>query len=252
MSARPFKLALALFVVGILASCSWMNRPITRPLVYNVREATVIANANVPLRIIEGVDRRVSDAIRATRPPAGAERVVVVIRIDKLGYGFNARRKLQSATFTVTAASVETGDPVATGTFTVNSPTDDPVMAEESLAEEIASRVRFAFSLASPTIRKVVLPPRTTSTRLMTDPAPRASVVPQASPTAPLAAAPAAVPPPSAAEVSAVPDLGAVPVAPASAMKSNVEEGASGSVALGKKAVPCDPANDPTCEPHKP
>jgi len=237
MFARLFKLGLALLLLGALASCSLTNgRPITRPLSYHVRDVTVIADATVPTRIIAGVQRRVSAAIAATRPPAGAERVVVLVRIEKLGYGLNARRHLQTAGFTVTAASVETGEPVATGSFLVNNPTDDPMMAEESLAEEIASRVRFAFSLASPSLRKVVRPPRTQSTRLKTAPAPTtpAAVKPATEPAAAVLPAPAAP--------------------PAGAIETNVEEGASGAVKLGgtAPAVPCDPAKDKGCAAPKP
>lgn len=236
MFARFFKLGFALLVLGALTSCSLTNgRPITRPLSYHVRDVTVIADATVPTRIIAGVDRRVSAAIAATRPPAGAERVVVLVRIEKLGYGFNARRHLQTARFNVTAASVETGDPVAMGSFLVNNPTDDPMMAEESLAEEIASRVRFAFSLASPSLRKVVRPPRTQSTRLKTALAPEAPVV--VAPAAATAAEPAAE------------TLPAPAAPPAEAIETNVEEGASGAVKLGGAApiIPCDPAKDKDC-----
>lgn len=241
MFARFFKLGFALLLFGALASCSLTNgRPITRPLSYHVRDVTVIADATVPTRIIAGVDRRVSAAITATRPPAGAERVVVLVRIEKLGYGFNARRHLQTARFTVTAASVETGDPVATGSFLVNNPTDDPMMAEESLAEEIASRVRFAFSLASPSMRKVVRPPRAQSTRLKTALEPGTPAI--AEPAAATAAEPAAETPPAPA------------APPAEAIKTNVEEGASGAVKLGGTApiIPCDPAKDKDCAAPKP
>ena len=240
MFARFLKLGLALFLLGALASCSLNNgRPITRPLSYNVRDVTVMADATVPTRIIAGVDRRVSAAIAATRPPAGAERVVVLVRIERLGYGFNARRQLQTARFTVTAASVETGEPVATGSFLVNNPTDDPMMAEESLAEEIASRVRFAFSLASPSLRKVVRPPRTQSTRLKSTLAPEVPVVVTPA-NAPVAPAEATVPAPV--------------LPPADALETNIEEGASGAVKLGgaAPAVPCDPAKDKDCTAPKP
>lgn len=245
MFARFFKLGLALFLLAVLASCSLTNgRPITRPLSYHVRDVTVVADATVPTRIIAGVDRRVSAAIAATRPPAGAERVVVLVRIERLGYGFNARRQLRTARFSVTAVSVETGDPVATGSFQVNNPTDDPMMAEESLAEEIASRVRFAFALASPSLRKVVRPPRTQSTRLKTALLPDAPTV-----VAPAAAiltepAPAPIQAPSQAPAAI----------PAGAIETNVEEGASGVVKLGGAApvLPCDPAKDQDCTAPKP
>ncbi|MFN7012148.1 MAG: hypothetical protein ACK4PN_19195 [Allorhizobium sp.] len=242
MFARFFKLGFALLLFGVLASCTFSGgRPIIRPLSYHVRAVTVLADARVPTSIVAGVDRRVSAAIAATRPPAGAERVVVLVKIDRLGYGYNARRNLRTARFTVTATSVETGEPVATGSFLVNNPTNDPMMAEESLAEEIASRVRFAFSLASPSLRKVVRPPRTQSTRLKTALAPEAPAV----------GAPAPIADEPAAAV-----LAPVPSAPAAGVvDTNVEEGASGVVKLGGEAppvLPCDPVADKGCTAPKP
>ena len=241
MFTRFFKLGLALFLLAALASCSLTNgRPITRPLSYHVRDVTVIADATVPTRIIAGVDRRVSAAIAATRPPVGAERVVVLVRIERLGYGFNARRQLRTARFSVTAVSVETGEPVATGSFLVNNPTDVPMMAEESLAEEISSRVRFAFALASPSLRKLVRPPRTQSTRLKTALLPESPTV--AAPAAAILTEPAPAPIPAPAAI------------PAGAIETNIEEGASGVVKLGGAApvLPCDPAKDQDCTAPKP
>lgn len=243
MFARFFTSGFALLLVCVLASCTLFNGgPITRPLSYQVRAVTVLADASIPTTIVAGVDRRVSAAIAATRPPAGAERVVVLVKIDRLSYGYNARRNLQTARFTVTATSVETGNPVATGSFLVNNPTNDPMMAEESLAEEIASRVRFAFSLASPSLRKVVRPPRTQSTRLKSALAPEAPDV--AEPISPVAAAPAAA---VLAPQAQSPAAGAI--------DTNVEEGASGVVKLGGEPVPvlpCDPVKDKGCTAPKP
>lgn len=242
MFARFFKFGFALLLLGALASCSLINgRPITRPLSYNVRDVTVIADATVPTRIVAGVDRRVSAAIAATRPPAGAERVVVLVRIERLRYGFNARRHLQAARFSVTAASVETGDPVATGSFLVHNPTNDPRMAEERLAEEIASRVRFAFSLASPSLRKVVRPPRTQSTSLKSALAPETPAV----------VAPAAA---TATRAEPTATLPAAVAPPAEAFETNIEEGARAAVKLGGASlvVPCDPAENKNCPAPKP
>lgn len=172
MFARSLRIAAAVGLLMVLASCTLLHgRSIDRPLVYYVRNVTVMADARIPLDLIESVDRRVSSAIAATRAPAGAERVVLLVKIDHLGFGEGARRRLAQAKFMVTATSVETGEPVAQGFFTVNSPTDDPRWTRQALAEEIAARIRFAFSLTTPRIRKSQ-PPRTISTRLVSDPAP--------------------------------------------------------------------------------
>ncbi|GEO84994.1 MULTISPECIES: hypothetical protein [Alphaproteobacteria] len=238
MLARFFTLGFFVLLVGALASCSLLNgRPITRPLVYNVRDVTVIADQTVPKRIVAGVDRRVSAAITATRPPAGAERVVVMVRIDKLGYGFNARQRLRTARFSVTAVSIESGDPVATGSFSVNNPTDDPLMAEESLVEEIASRVRFAFSLASPSFRHLVRAPRTQTTRMKTALGPQGEApVASHAPVAPVV------------EKTAEPSLPAPAAVTGTNVETNVEEGASAAVVLGQPKPVCDP-NVENCPP---
>lgn len=271
MSVRSLRIAAALGLVMLLASCSILQgRNIDRPLVYFVRNVTVMADARIPLDLIEGVDRRVSAAIAATRAPQGAERVVLLVKIDRLGFGEGARRRLAQAKFTVTATSVETGEPVAQGSFTVNSPTDDPKWARQALVEEIAARIRFAFSLTTPRIRKP-MPPRMISTRLTTDPPP--VIVPDAPPAAPRAAAvapqaptmpqnsPAATTPvvsvtppptemaaPPVAEVAQPPSstAPAQPARRAADVRSGtpVENGASGTIRLRPD---CDPAVTPDC-----
>lgn len=207
MLARIFRFSFALLLLAALASCSiFQARPITRPLVYYVREVTVMADAGVPLGVIRGVDRRVSAAVASTRPPAGAQRVAMLIRIEEIGTGFGARRGIPNARFTMTAVSLETGEPVAEGTFNVSGTTDAPGMAEESLAEEISARIRFAFSLVNPSLRKVVRPPRTMMTKFVNDPP--EPVVPE------MPVAPVVVPNPAATRI-------------------NPEDGASGTIRLG-------------------
>lgn len=266
MLARSLRFAAAFGLVLLLGSCTLLHgRSIDRPLVYYVRNVTVMADARIPLDLIDNVDRRVSAAIAATRAPQGAERVVLLVKIDRLGFGEGARRRLAQAKFTVTATSVETGEPVAQGAFTVNSPTDDPRWARQALAEEIAARVRFAFSLTTPRVRKALPPARTISTRLKTDPAPL--IVPNMSPVAPSAAiAPKAAPQmPAVVTVPAAPvpqEMAAPPVAetaqparPAAPVQparrsadigkgTPVEQGAVGTIRLRPD---CDPAVTQDC-----
>ena len=268
MLARSLRFAAAFGLLVLLASCSLLHgRSIDRPLVYYVRNVTVIADARIPLDLIENVDRRVSASIAATRAPQGAERVVLLVKIDRLGFGEGARRRLAQAKFTVTATSVETGEPVAQGSFTVNSPTDDPRWARQTLAEEIAARIRFAFSLTTPRIRKAQ-PPRTISTRLVSDPPPvivpnapasvprAASVSPQAAaekpvvvaaPPKPASPAPKEMAAPPVVEAQQVP--AAAPAQPARRAAdigkgTPVEQGAVGTIRLRPD---CDPAVTPDC-----
>lgn len=268
MFARSLRIAAAVGLLMVLASCTLLHgRSIDRPLVYYVRNVTVMADARIPLDLIESVDRRVSAAIAATRAPAGAERVVLLVKIDHLGFGEGARRRLAQAKFTVTATSVETGEPVAQGFFTVNSPTDDPRWTRQALAEEIAARIRFAFSLTTPRIRKAQ-PPRTISTRLVSEPPP--VIVPNAPASVPRAAAvmpkvepkkPVAVAPPAAPAQPAPQEMAAPPVVEAPAVRAAapaqparraadvgsgtpVEQGASGTIRL---RADCDPSVTPDC-----
>lgn len=268
MFARSLRIAVALSIALLLGSCSlFQGRTIDRPLVYFVRNVTVIADARIPLDLIESVDRRVSAAIAATRAPQGAERVVLMVKIDRLGFGEGARRNLAQARFTVTATSVETGEPVAQGVFTVNSPTDDPRWARQALAEEITARIRFAFSLTTPRIRKAP-PPRTLSTRLVSDPpslaAPAApQATPPVTPTPPRAeppkpavvTVPEAAAPPAPQEMAAPPVADVQPARPASPSQparraydigtgTPAEQGAVGTIRLRPD---CDPTVTPTC-----
>ena len=272
MFARSLRIAVAMGFALLLASCSvFFGRSIDRPLVYHVRNVTVMADAQIPLDLIEDVDRRVSAAIAATRPPQGAERVVLLVKINRLTFGEGARRRFAQAKFTVTATSVETGEPVAQGTFTVHSPTEDPRWARQALADEIAARIRFAFSLATPRIRKSQ-PPRIISTRLASEPAPQ--IVPnspattaRAAPTQPkvdpqktqeavVATPPAATASPAPQEMAAPPVAAApqpsavnAPAQPARRAAdigkgTPVEQGASGTIRLRSD---CDPAVTPDC-----
>jgi hypothetical protein len=269
MFARSLRIAVAMGFALLLASCSvFFGRSIDRPLVYYVRNVTVMADARIPLDLIESVDRRVSAAIAATRAPQGAERVVLLVKIDRLGFGEGARRRLAQADFTVTAVSVETGEPVAKGSFRVNGPTDDPRWARQALAEEIAARIRFAFSLTTPRVRKT-LPQRTISTRLASElpqvTAPNATAAsPRAASVAPrttlqrpsvVTTVPATSAPPPPLEMAAPPvaDVQAPqPTALAQPARraadigkgTPVEQGAVGTIRLRPD---CDPAVTPGC-----
>lgn len=269
MVARSLRIAAAIGFVMLLASCSvFYGRSINRPLVYFVRNVTVMADARVPLDLIRSVDSRVSAAIAATRAPAGAERVVLLVKIDRLGFGQGARRHLAQAKFTVTATSVETGEPVAQGSFTVYSPTDDPRWARQALAEEIAARIRFAFSLTTPRVRKSFPPRATISTRLATEPA--SDIVPTSPAATPRAASvspkvvpqkPVAVAEPPQPATPAPKEMAAPPVVEAPQIRASspvqparraadvgkgtpVEQGAVGTIRLRPD---CDPAVTPTC-----
>ncbi|KPF41759.1 hypothetical protein [Rhizobium sp. AAP43] len=243
MLARSFRSIIALGLMLCLSSCIGLpNAGTGRPLVYNIRSVSVMANATLPLDLLSSVDQRVGSAIAATRPPQGAQRVVLLVRIDRLDKGDNARRRMDRARFTVTATSVETGEPVAEGQLVANAPTDDPRYANEALAEEIAARIRYAFSLKTPQVRR--LPPqRTLSTRLMDQIAAwPAKPAEAARPDARAPALPTKAPLPPAANGDT--PVQAPPPRAAARPPSTVTDGASGAVRLGKG---CDATTNPNC-----
>lgn len=261
MFARSFRLVITIGLVLQLAACVTFPG-MGRPLSYNVRSVTVMANAALPLDLLDGVDRRVGAAIAATNPPQGAERVVLLIRIDRLDKGNNARWRMDRAHFTVTATSVETGEPVAEGRLVANSPTDDPRFAYQALAEEMAEKVRYAFALSSPVARTPDAGDASAliSTRLKNDPPlPRfAPGNPVPGKSGPLAAAPnnAAGPRSVSAPIAQRPaatgsaNAGqALRSAPAKTPVATVDEGAQGKIRLDRG---CDTTTVPDCLTAKP
>lgn len=207
------------FAVFSLTACvafpgTWNGRP----LVYNVRTATILANGDVPLDLLTSLDRRIASAIATTRPPLGAERVVLLVKLDRLTKGFNARRNLDRAYVTVTASSVETGEPVAEAKLVVDASTNDPRYGREQLAEQIAARIRYAFSLTTP--RLLVIRPQPRISTILTTEAPAAA-------------------PPSLTTVQ--PRDARLDRTPRSA---TVDDGASGAVRLG---ADCDAVDNADC-----
>lgn len=271
MAFRWLKAAIAVVTIAVLSSCSFTGRqPIERPLYYDVRDVAVIAGARVSQVLIAGTDRRIAEAIAVTRRPVALPRVVLTVSIRDYAPGGVFADRRPRATFKVVATSVDNGMDVAAGTFTVFSETDNPYFLDESLAEQVAARVRFAFSLATPPAVRRERPrqpqnrPATQSAArpAASEPAmsPAAAVPPPpVSPAAP-AAAPVTQPVTAAPSSRPIPPVipPVVPTAPVSppaakrvpepepAAGTNVEDGAKGSISLDKPA--CDPKEDPECQ----
>lgn len=226
-------------MLAVLPSCILTGRePIRRPLMYDVRDVAVIGREDVPVAVLAGVDRRIAAAIHATRHAQPLQRVVLTVKFDDYRpvQPFGDRRA--RVRFKVTAADIETGNPVAAGTFVVHSTTDNPWLADESLAEEAASRIRFAFTLRPPRLPAPPAPrPRTMSTKLKIEPRPTPAAAPAAT------ASPAIIPAPI---VAPAPVMKPVP-APVLPSGGNAEEGASGTISLGGGT--CDALTDPACKP---
>ncbi|MGV8936856.1 MAG: hypothetical protein ACOH2J_07005 [Allorhizobium sp.] len=250
MVHRIVRAAVAVLLVALLSACSPFSQiPIDRPLYYDVRDVSIIADARVPEALLSRVDREVSAAIAATRRSQPLPRVVLTVKIDDFRIGTRFPFHLSHARFRMTAASVDSGNPIATGTYIVRSASNDPATVSAQLAEDIASRIRFGFALAQTPIGYPVSRSKPhQSTRLSRDIAPPAkapkAVSSFADPEKPVVKQP--VPTAAAASNAAI-------VEPAG---TNLEAGAQSSIKLsGGAAKPlpvCDPALDAECVAPKP
>ncbi|MBP1851096.1 hypothetical protein [Rhizobium halophytocola] len=127
-----------------------------QPPIYDVREVAVIGQDTMPGALLAGTDRRVRASIESTRRLTPMERVVLTVKYQRYRAGGKTPGDPRAmAEFIVTAADIESGLPVAAGTFVVHARTGHPAWAAESLAEEAASRIRFAFSLRPPDIGEI-------------------------------------------------------------------------------------------------
>ncbi|BCH54634.1 hypothetical protein RvVAR031_22440 [Agrobacterium vitis] len=117
---------------------------------YDIRAVTVLAGPKVPLALVQGVERRLSAAIAATVRSEVLPRVILTVRVETMASGLGLDKRHNEAEVKVSAASVETGDVVAQGSFKVLTITNDQTLGPESLAEEISARIRSLFSLTAP------------------------------------------------------------------------------------------------------
>lgn len=250
MVRRIVQAAVVLIACVLLASCSVLNRkPIERPLYYDVRDVSVIADSRVSPVLIAGVDRRTSASIAATRRPVPLPRVVLAVRIENYAVGIGIGRRLNEARFRVSAISVDNGETIATGVYDVYATSDNPLMAEESLAEEITARVRYAFSLTTPSLPK----PRARAATVSRAPAPG---LPEAA-ASPVPAAVEPVPVPADTGVEVAPEA-PKSTAPTGAVSpgTNTEEGALATIDLSgrraAKAADCNGPEGQACPQAKP
>ncbi|MBB3319133.1 hypothetical protein FHT77_005046 [Rhizobium sp. BK181] len=129
-----------------LASCSIFAKEQPAPI-YDVRSAVVVSPQKISPTILAGVGDRVNAAINATVRTEVYPRVVLTIRILSVekGQGFDKSRNV--AKVSIDAASVDDGSVIAVSAFEVTSFSGNPAAADEILAEDIAARIRSAFSL---------------------------------------------------------------------------------------------------------
>ena len=189
MASRWLAGFVSLVVLPVLASCTILGeRSEEQPARYDVREAVVLANADVPKALIHGVDRRVGDSIRATVRTEPLPRVVLTVKIEKVEKGIGQKQDRNSASVVARATAVDSGEEIAMTTFRVFN-YGSLENADQGLAEEIAARLRHGFALARPPISKTdqvpqAAPPPSDTPSIAFPDAPAADI--------PTAAAPAA------------------------------------------------------------
>jgi hypothetical protein len=109
----------------------------------------VLGGPGIAGPLLSGISDRVNAAINATVRTDVYPRVVLTIRIVSVtkGQGFDNNRNV--AKITADAASVDDGSVIGVSAFDVSSFANDPAMADQILAEDIAARLRSAFKLTA-------------------------------------------------------------------------------------------------------
>ncbi|MBB4953434.1 hypothetical protein H4S14_001298 [Agrobacterium vitis] len=117
---------------------------------YDVRAVMVVAGPTVPLPLVQGIERRMSEAVAATVRNEVLPRVILTVRLNSIATSIGLEQNKNEALVKVSAASVETGDVIAEGEFKVLTETGSADLAAESLAEEVSARLRALFYLQRP------------------------------------------------------------------------------------------------------
>jgi hypothetical protein len=178
---RLFLSILILVTIGLgLSSCGNRTRLSRQQVMfYDVRQAVVTANGAVPLAVMAGVQRRLDSAIRMTVRPVAMPRIVMNVRIDAIRKGLGIHQGRSEADIAVTLSAVDDGQPFQTIGFRVYSFTLEPGAADEAMAEAIAGRLRYAYSLSVPPIRQPTYrQPRISTWLSMEEPRPGPLIIP--------------------------------------------------------------------------
>lgn len=154
MLSRLLRFTAGVVCVLLLAGClSRVVDPAPKKFFYDVRAVVVVAGPKVPLSLVQGVERRMSDAVAATARSELLPRVVLTVRLEQVGISIGLDNNKNEAEVKVSAASVETGEVIAQGEFKVLTETGSASLAAESLAEEVAARLRSLFYLQRPPVQ---------------------------------------------------------------------------------------------------
>lgn len=154
MLSRLFRFSACFVVTLFLAGCvSRLFNPPPKQFYYDVRGAMVVAGPKVPLPLVQGLERRLSDSVTATTRNEVLPRVILTVRLISVSPSIGLDRNKNEAEVKVSAASIDSGDVIAEGEFKVLTETGRSELADESLAEEVAARVRSLFYLQRPSVQ---------------------------------------------------------------------------------------------------
>jgi hypothetical protein len=156
------------FVGFALAACASRPPQSQVPQIFDIRAATVMANEGVPSGVLKGIKSRLDLAIAATVRPVPLPRVVMAIRVVNVSKGLAPDGGRAQAEVSVVLADITSAHPVEVKNFLIYSFSASDRTSNDALAEAIAARLRFEYSLTIPQIRPRLVQPRL-STRMNFD-----------------------------------------------------------------------------------
>jgi hypothetical protein len=151
MSFSPFRLALAPLAVMMLASFRMpVNEDAAERMLFDVRGAFVTAQPDVPRELIAWTDSLVDASIQSTTRSFMLPRTILTVRIGQAKRTPLLIGNRYSASITVKAISVGSGEPIAEGSFEASVLRFGKDGADMVLAERIAERIASEFRLGEP------------------------------------------------------------------------------------------------------
>jgi hypothetical protein len=138
-------------ICAALAACTLLpDQDNLRSRGYDVRQVAVLGAANVPLVIVDRVNKQLQQSIAATRYDDVRPRVVITVNILKVQKDMGIHKTDNIASVLVKATYVDNGTEAGEGGFEVSTQALNSDVADQALAEKIAGRVRYLFGLARP------------------------------------------------------------------------------------------------------
>jgi hypothetical protein len=117
-------------------------------LLYDIRGAVVMGDDDsIPKTLVSSADLQIDRAIRQTMRSLVLPRMIISVKIGRVSHEPMLIGARHVAVVTVQAISVETGEPVAEGTFKASSFMFSGEAADAALASKIAERIASEFRL---------------------------------------------------------------------------------------------------------